>query len=140
MKIEIDTSKPDELRKIKRELEALLSSIDAALLSINRNGEVPAQQPALPAPVGQTSQPMVETPTAAEPPRRTRAPRRTAVYAISTLGPEFSTTEARLAADNIGVSDAQVRRELRRQIARGELTPLEPGRGRAPATYRKVQA
>ena len=48
MKLEIDFSKPDSLRKQKRELEMALATIDGALAAINRGAYESVDQPAQP--------------------------------------------------------------------------------------------
>jgi hypothetical protein len=121
MKIEIDFSKPEGLRKQKRELEMALATIDGALVAIGKNGRD----------VDQPSFPQI-TPAAPV------AANGDAAVIIAGLPSEFNMREAKTAADAAEIPDSRLRREIALMTEQGTLILVEKGQGRRPATFRKA--
>jgi hypothetical protein len=121
MKIEIDFSRPEGLRKQKRELEMALATIDGALAAINKNDRD----------VGQPSFPQI---AAAIP-----APAVGSVAEIIAAMPnQFDMRQAKTAADAAEIPDSRLRREIAQLTEKGELILVEKGQGRRPASFRKA--
>ena len=121
MKIEIDFSRPEGLRKQKRELEMALATIEVALAAINKNSRE------------------VETPPF---PQITVAIPDPAVGGvadiIAAMPSQFDMRQAKAAADAAEIPDSRLRREMSSMIETGELILVEKGQGRRPASFRKA--
>jgi hypothetical protein len=122
MKIEIDFSKPESLRKQKRELEMALATIDGALAAINKNGR-DVETPPFPQIAGAIPMP---------------APSGDVETIISQLPNQFSMRDAKFAADLADIPDSKLRREITKMIESGALVMTERGQGRRPASFRKA--
>lgn len=123
MKIEIDFSRPDELRKTKRELEMALATIESALAQIGTNGH-DAAQPSLPN-LG------------------SHQPTKAAISnyldgIIASMLPEFTMREVMSYADAVGIPHSRVRREIASMTEMGALVLIQKGQGRRPTTFRKA--
>jgi len=121
MKIEIDFSKPEGLRKQKRELEMALATIDGALAAINKNGR-DVDQPSFP-------QIAVAAPAATV---------GSVAEIIAALPSQFDMRQAKTAADAAEIPDSRLRREIARMTEGGTLILVEKGQGRRSATFRKA--
>jgi hypothetical protein len=124
MKIEIDFSKPEALRKQKRELEMALLTIDSALTALGKNGRDADQslQPSLPQ--------MKEA--------QSTAVAGTVEEIVALMPSQFSMREAKAAADVAEIPDSRLRREIAQMVEAGALILAEKGQGRRPASFRKA--
>ena len=131
MKIEIDFSRPDELRKMKRELEMALSTIDGALVAISKSGNDP-KQPPLPQiqqdTNGGASEVRIGILQSGSPLARL----------IDGMPNEFTMTNIFDAAENAGFSRARVRGAVNELVQNEWLILVEPGSGRRPSRFRKA--
>lgn len=124
MKIEIDFSRPDELRKQKRELEMALTTIETALVAIGNIGREKGQQsfPGIP---DKSPAPITSSDDKVAP-------------IIAALPDQFTMREAKMAADEAKIPDSRLRREMSRMTESGALVMVQKGQGRRPATFRKA--
>jgi hypothetical protein len=128
MKIEIDTNNLAALERLASDLDIALGSVRHAIDGLKAKGASRAPAPA---------------PRQEEAPRAIRIPSRAAQAfsgALSGLGDEFTTRElmdAALAAHphtgRLGILSA-----LRASVDNGQLEQIQPGAGRRPARYRKI--
>ena len=125
MKIEIDSSRPDDLRKLKREHEFALEMIDAALAAISKNGRG-ADHPTF-AQIAPTQGEDASVATDAG-----------VAAIIAAMPTEFNMRQAKAAADAAEIPDSRLRREIASLTEAGSLILVERGQGRRPATYRKA--
>jgi hypothetical protein len=122
MKIEIDFSRPDGLRKQKRELEMALATIDGALAAIYKNDRDKPNEPTFP-----QIPPVVES-----------SSNGSVDAIIAALPKEFNMRQAKEAAETAEIPDSRLRREMNILVEGGSLILVEKGQGRRPATFRKV--
>jgi len=132
VKIEIDTSKPDELRKLKREAEVVLATIEAALQAIGKNGvrDSPGQLPLIvPAPAAEAMPP-------GEPPL-VQVVEEPLPDFFSRLPNPFSMRDALNLAPAENISLPSMRRIILRFVGRG-LTQVRRGKGPKPSIFRRT--
>jgi hypothetical protein len=125
MKIEIDSSRPDDLRKLKREHEFALQMIDAALLAISKSADdsVESHLPQLAPTLSQELMASTDNNVAT---------------LISAMPSEFNMRVVKLAAEAVDIPDSRLRREIAKLIESGALVMTQKGQGRRPATFRKA--
>ena len=120
MKIEIDFSKPESLRKQKRELEMALATINGALTAM---GKIESD---------------VDHPTF---PQIKEVQANLTVNGvdelIAALPSQFNMRQAKEVADAAEIPDSRLRREIARLTESGALIMIEKGQGRRPASFRK---
>lgn len=128
VKIELDTSKPDELRKLKRDMEVVLATIEAALQAIGNNGAIdaPGQLPLI-APALPPAPPPNHAPAAPEP----------LPDFLNRLPDPFSMRDALNLAPAESISLPSMRRTILRLVGRG-LTQVKRGKGPNPLIFRKA--
>ena len=132
MKIEIDSSRPDELRKMKAEHEFALRMIDAALSAIGNN-TIDPKQPALPA--------IQESVTVDS----SKALSKFSDFGDLKIGylldrfdtSKFTSSDVFALAESEQIPRSLVRRELAELVHGGWLLLVETGQGRRPSSYRK---
>ena len=121
MKIEIDFSKPESLRKQRRELEMALTTIDGALAAINKNWREGDQQ-SLPhnsaVDAGSSASSVSEI--------------------IAAMPKQFDMRQAKSSASAADIPVSQLRREIEKLMESGELILVEKGKGRRPTSFRKA--
>jgi hypothetical protein len=125
MKIEIDSSRPEDLKKLKREHEFALQMIDAALLAIGKNDRDS----------GESNFPQIVPPRLEQ---LLTAPDTGVAGIIAALPIQFDMRQAKTAADAAEIPDSRLRREIKRQTDIGTLVLVERGQGRRPASFRKA--
>jgi hypothetical protein len=118
MKIEIDFSKPESLRKQLRELEMAAATIKSALSAIDN-----VDQPSFPQIPATVDSPAREIDVAS---------------IIASFPAQFDMRQAKLAADAAEIPDSRLRREIAKMIESGALVMTEKGQGRRPANFRKA--
>jgi hypothetical protein len=130
MKIEIDFGRPDELRKMKRDLEIALETIDGALIAI---GKIPndVNQPQLIQPAGPQ---VIENKDEASS-LLSLSPLTKLVEQMPT---EFSMSEIYSAANAAGITRARARSKIDELVKDGKLAVVQKGQGRRPTTFRKA--
>ncbi len=125
MKIEIDSSDPNGLRKQKQELEFNLALVNRALELI---AERTAQESA-------ASEMAADAPVAPEP--ASRAGNSATGVIEHDLPVEFNTIEAIGAGEEKGFSGTAIRRALEDLVATNKLELVEQGAGRRPSRWRR---
>ena len=121
MKIEIDFSKPEGLRKQKRELEMALATVEGALAAIGKNGR-DVETPPFPQ-IAPAAPPSANGDVGA---------------IIAALPNQFNMRQAKTAADAAEIPDSRLRREIASLTESGVLILVEKGQGRRPASFRKA--
>lgn len=135
MKIEIDFNKPEELYKMRRELEMALSTIDGAIQAIKRNAVDPAQPALLP-------EIEVEHSNKAEDEKQTvthiseTGLHTSAIF--SKLPNEFTMRDALTHPEAQNFADSRVRSDIATLIETGWIEVIEAGAGRRPTRFRKT--
>ena len=131
MKIEIDSSRPDELRKLRREHEFALQMIDAALAAIGKNGVDPKQPQLIRA--GAES---IENPaTASAAILLSDSP---IAGIVERMENEFTMSDIFDAAESGGITRSRARQSVADLIEKKYLICIEPGSGRRPSKFRKA--
>ena len=131
MKIEIDFSKPDELRKMKREFELAIATIETALSAAERNVPDP-NQPPLPKIIDSANEKskvdMVGILQSNSPIARI----------ISELPAEFLMTDIFAAAETAGFPPSRIRNYVAELVEGGWITLIQAGSGRRASRFRKA--
>jgi hypothetical protein len=137
MKIEIDFSRPDELRKMKRELEMALSTIETALSAIGKNSIDP-QQPTLPQIQKEAAPAPDPTPTETETAQNILESGYTIAHLVERMPTEFTSSDLFVAGEAESIPRSAVRREIAEMVDGNWLIMVEQGQGRRPSRFRKT--
>ena len=135
MRFEVDTSKPDELRKLKREMEVGLATIEAALIAIGKNGNDSPAQAVLGLPVAAAPAPPTSSTQEADPPP---SPRPELPEPLNQLPSQFSMRDALNLAESGNYSLPSMRRMVLRLMNEGALILVARGKGPKPSIFRKA--
>jgi hypothetical protein len=131
MRIEIDSSKPDDLRKLRREHEFALQMIDAALSAIGKESIDP-KQPSLPQiPEDSPSAPKKEGSSILD-------SGSDIAHLVDRVPVEFTSSDLFAAAEIENIPRSQVRRGLAELVEGEWLVLVEAGKGRRPSRFRKT--
>ena len=121
MKLEIDFSRPDELRRQKRDLEMALSTIEAALRECEKNS----------VPSGQATLPSMEVPPA-------KKGASLADTLLAGVPDKFTMREAIDSGATFGMSSTAVRKLIALIATEGAIELIEKGQGRKPSSFKKL--
>jgi hypothetical protein len=129
MKIEIDFSKPEEMRKMKRELEMALSTIETAIIAVGKNGHDPKQE---------NLKAIVETPVKSyDSMIPLSVDENVPAQIFSEMPDKFLGKHLMLKSDLMKFPRSKMRRELNNWLKKGDIILVEQGKGRRSSQFRK---